>query len=283
LHTVLTSSKCLHLRTFLTSSSKKANEHDDNHDSSQKQSSSTQDNQTSDSSQSHKDEHEHEHKVRQQILQASLPHVHEHGWTRKALQAGARDEGLPSAAHGMFPRGGAELIHFFYTKSNLELAEALRREVESARSQGTEKTQNKPFIRSALETRLRMIVPYLDTWPQAMAISALPQNAVQSFTNLLKLTDDVWFYAGDRSVDFNWYTKRLTLAAVYKSTEIYMVQDKSPNLTDTWAFLDNRLGDLQKFGATKTSLEKCEGVIKEACIGFSILGCNMLGLNSRNR
>lgn len=34
-----------------------------------------------------------------------------------------------------------------------------------------------------------------------MAIQTLPQNAVESWTNLANLVDEVWYYAGDRSVD----------------------------------------------------------------------------------
>ena len=63
------------------------------------------------------------------------------------------------------------------------------------------------------------------------------------------------------------YSKRITLAAVYGATEVFMLQDRcfqigffnkilavfltncfssrSPNFEETWAFLDRRLGDLQ--------------------------------------
>ena len=46
-----------------------------------------------------------------------------------------------------------------------------------------------------------MIQPYLSTWPQAMAIQASPGNAVESLKNLSRLVDDIWFFAGDRSID----------------------------------------------------------------------------------
>lgn len=45
---------------------------------------------------------------------------------------------------------------------------------------------------------------------QAMAIQTLPQNAVQSWTNLSRVVDDIWYYAGDKSNDvgiFNGTTK----------------------------------------------------------------------------
>ena len=58
----------------------------------------------------------------------------------------------------------------------------------------------------------------------------------------------------------NWYTKRLTLAAIYKSTELFMIQDKSENFKDTYEFLDNRLSDLGLFNKFNSnviiSLEK---------------------------
>ena len=38
------------------------------------------------------------------------------------------------------------------------------------------------------------------------------------------------------------------LAGVYKSTEIFMLQDKSEDFQDTWAFLDRRVEDFGTLG-----------------------------------
>lgn len=57
------------------------------------------------------------------------------------------------------------------------------------------------FVRGAVEARLRMIVPYRETWPQAMSLQALPPNVPGALANLLTLVDDICYYAGDRSVD----------------------------------------------------------------------------------
>jgi len=56
-------------------------------------------------------------------------------------------------------------------------------------------------VRDAVEKRLRMVIPYKKTWPQAMAIMTLPPNVPVSLANLLTLIDDICYYAGDRSVD----------------------------------------------------------------------------------
>jgi ubiquinone biosynthesis protein COQ9 len=45
---------------------------------------------------------------------------------------GAQTVGYPGTAHGLFPRGGAELIQYFYVTCNQELAEALKNETEAA-------------------------------------------------------------------------------------------------------------------------------------------------------
>ena len=44
------------------------------------------------------------------------------------MLTGAEVEGLPSVAHGMFPRGGIELVLYFYTTSNQQLADLLAAE-----------------------------------------------------------------------------------------------------------------------------------------------------------
>lgn len=56
-------------------------------------------------------------------------------------------------------------------------------------------------VREAMENRLRMLVPYKKSWPQAMALMAVPPNVPKSLANILTLVDDICYYAGDRSVD----------------------------------------------------------------------------------
>lgn len=57
------------------------------------------------------------------------------------------------------------------------------------------------FIQGAVEKRLRMIIPYIGMWPQALVIMSLPPNVPPALANLLTLVDDICYYAGDRSVD----------------------------------------------------------------------------------
>merc|ERR1712226_236163 len=84
-----------------------------------------------------------------------------------------------------------------------------------------------------------------DRWTEALALTANPLYCKDTIEAIQELCDDIWYRAGDTDTDCNWYTKRISLAAVYAAAEVFMVQDQSPDFQDTWLFLDRRLADLQ--------------------------------------
>ncbi|XP_064640416.1 ubiquinone biosynthesis protein COQ9, mitochondrial-like isoform X2 [Lineus longissimus] len=215
--------------------------------------------------------------VKSRILQSSLAHVHEFGWSQKALAAGAEMEGYPAIAHGMFPKGGVDLINYFYRVCTNEMVEKMRQEKEAMEKGEAERRSTPKFLRDSIEARLRMIVPYIDTWPEAMGTMALPQNAVDGWKNLAQLVDELWIQAGDKSYDLNWYTKRLSLAYIYKTTEISILTDQSPDFQDTMSFLDRRLEDVRKSSKCFTQVQNSG----EFLAGVSKIAKNLLGLNRR--
>lgn len=141
--------------------------------------------------------------VRHQILNASLPFVSTHGWTREAISKGAESQGFPGVAHGMFPNGGVELIQHFYQQCNQSLVQQLRDNIAAAKDAKPQPIVE--FVTNALRLRLQMIEPYQSHWPQALGIMSLPQNVPTSLAQLLTLIDDICYFAGDRSVDVRTY------------------------------------------------------------------------------
>jgi ubiquinone biosynthesis protein COQ9 len=77
---------------------------------------------------------------------------------------------------------------------------------------------------------------------------AQPTYVPASVAELARLADEIWFLAGDTSVDSSWYTKRASLSAVYSATEVFMTQDSSKEFVETEQFLDARLEDVMKIG-----------------------------------
>jgi ubiquinone biosynthesis protein COQ9 len=64
-----------------------------------------------------------------------------------------------------------------------------------------------------------------------MALGAHPNNARQTAQILWNYADEVWTLAGDRSLDYNHYTKRAIFLGIYASTELYLLTDLSENYT----------------------------------------------------
>lgn len=77
---------------------------------------------------------------------------------------------------------------------------------------------------------------------------AQPWYAPTSVAELARLADEIWYLAGDESVDSSWYSKRASLSATYSATELFMSQDRSKDFVETEEFLDSRLRDVTKVG-----------------------------------
>mmetsp|Transcript_6504 Transcript_6504/g.4627 ORF Transcript_6504/g.4627 Transcript_6504/m.4627 type:complete len:85 (-) Transcript_6504:295-549(-) len=78
-------------------------------------------------------------------------------------------------------------------------------------------------VRSGIKTRLELVIPYVDQWPQAIALGARPDNLRTSLGHLFKISDEIWFQAGDKALDTSWYTKRFILTNLYVATEFHMI------------------------------------------------------------
>ncbi|MCJ1392412.1 Ubiquinone biosynthesis protein coq9, mitochondrial [Xylographa bjoerkii] len=87
-----------------------------------------------------------------------------------------------------------------------------------------------------------------------------------SIAELARLSDEIWFLAGDTSVDTSWYTKRAALSAIYSSTELFMTTDTSANYRETEFFLDRRLREVQNIGKAVGSVGQWMGFTAAAAI-----------------
>ncbi|KAF3032135.1 Ubiquinone biosynthesis protein coq9, mitochondrial [Didymella heteroderae] len=178
------------------------------------------------------------------ILSSAYAHVPEHGFTIDALKLGARDAGYLDASTNLFPRGVFDLINYHLVTQRLALKDSVQfPEAKDGKEIGVGRK-----VRSLTLARLRANEPVLHRWQEALAVMAQPTYIPPSLHELAALADEIWFLAGDQSVDTSWYTKRATLSTVYSATEVFMTQDTSKNFVETEQFLDNRLQDLQTVG-----------------------------------
>jgi len=220
--------------------------------------------------------------VKQEIYMEAMKFVNEHGWSRKSLSLGAEAAGYAGVAEGMF-NGGEELVVCFIQDCNMELVEYLQEMAEMQNNPET-KIPVPQFIRNAVEFRLRMLIPYIQVWPQGLALLHSPMVIKDTVSISTKMVDDIWYYAGDRSTDINWYTKRGLLAKLYASTQLKMLSDNSPDFNDTWDFLDRRMADIKVMGSMAQNLSKIpQNIAEVGSIGLNtILNIAGIGQNKRS-
>jgi len=186
-----------------------------------------------------------EEEIKKKILDAALKQVKTHGWTRLSLSAGAEDVGYISIVSGLFDKGEVDLVFHHIKTCNKNLDAWMTQEVESYKQSG-EKLPITKFIKSAVKQRLKMNSEYIKAgvWGEGVALVAQPSNIQESLGYLQQLCDDIWYRAGDKSADLNWYSKRMLLAGIISSTEVFMIQDLSKDFEETWKFLDRRFEDI---------------------------------------
>ena len=85
---------------------------------------------------------------------------------------------------------------------------------------------------------------------------ALPHHAAEGARAIWGTADAIWTALGDRSTDINWYTKRVSLSAVYGATVLYWMGDDSEGHQATWDFLDRRIETVMSFEKTKAALRE---------------------------
>lgn len=234
-----------------------------------------------DQSGEHGEEYETEEQLQVRILNAALEFVPRHGWSVEAIASGAESLGLSSASSGMFTNGAGDLVLHFIAQCNSQLTDTLAEEHKQIQLGQSERKKTADFLRDAVETRLRMYIPYIESWPQAMSILLLPHNIPDSLKHLSNLVDDIWYYAGDRSTDMNWYTKRAALTGIYNTTELVMLQDSSPDFKDTWTFLDNRIQDVVNMASTAKQVQSTGEAVVQGVMGAAITLKNLTGMNQR--
>ncbi|NXW31943.1 COQ9 protein, partial [Phaetusa simplex] len=216
------------------------------------------------------EDYESEEQLQHRILTAALEFVPEHGWTAEAIAEGAKTLGLSAAAAGMFHSDGSELILHFVSQCNTKLSELLEQEQKLVQLGEAEKKPTDQFLRDAVQARLRMLIPYIEKWPQALSILLLPHNIPSGLNLLTSMIDDIWHYAGDQSTDFNWYTRRAVLTGIYNTTELVMMQDSSPDFEDTWRFLENRVADAMNMGSTANQVQSTGEAVVQGLMGAAV-------------
>ncbi len=167
------------------------------------------------------------------------------GWSDAAVMAAANEIGVdPDVAHLAYKDGAMAMIDGWIDSIDLEVANRLSAEKLAA-------MKIRERITALLATRMEIMAPDREGLRRAMGVMAMPQNLGRAARIGWRTADRNWRLAGDNATDFNHYTKRMTLSAVYGSLLVVFVNDDSDNFADSRAFLDRRIDNVMQFEKVK--------------------------------
>jgi len=170
------------------------------------------------------------------------------GWSDGALARAAQGEGVDvDVARLAFPGGAIDMIDAWFGAIDAAMAAALPPE-----KLATMKIREK--ITALVEARLALLMPHREALRRALALLAMPGNLLRAGKLGWRAADLMWRAAGDTATDYNHYSKRAILAAVYGATVTVLLDDESERHADTSAFLARRIEGIMRFEKTKAQL-----------------------------
>jgi len=174
--------------------------------------------------------------IKKQIIKRALIHVPFEGWSQAVLERAAGEEGFdPSYGWRLFPNGTIEAVSFWSHVLDQDMLHALP-------SPETLRVREKVML--AVKTRLSLLTPYREASRKTATYLSLPHHARRATKLVYQTVNEIWYYAGDTSTDYNFYTKRALLAWVYSATFLYWLRDHSDDFESTWVFLDRRIEEV---------------------------------------
>ena len=183
---------------------------------------------------------------RLEILKFAKIIVAEDGLTSKTLKNISKKYDLDiNELNLLFPNGKNDLLQFVLEQLNIDLENYCK---------------NLDLIRLPVHKRIRKILLskiYImekekEFYKKIFLNLLIPKKNFSLPIKLYKSVDQIWFIAGDTSVDFNFYTKRLILAGIYSRVIFFFFNNNNQKLLED--LLDSNLRRVSKIPELKTKL-----------------------------
>ena len=183
-----------------------------------------------------------------ELMLTALPNVAFDGWSNSTFVAACREADISERKARLFcPRGALDLAIAFHKWGDDQFEISFTKKRIS-------KLKVREKIKKAVELRIKLASDK-EAVRRGVALFALPIYAFEGSRLIWDTADLIWELIGDNSEDYNWYSKRTILSAVYASTVLYWLGDDSEGNKETWHFLDRRIEDVMKFENAKVQLK----------------------------
>ena len=215
-----------------------------------------------------------DNQVKIKLVRAMLSHVPFDGWTWTAMEQGAVDINFKK---NKSENERLEIYNLFFNNGSIDFIKVFAEIIDSRVQENYNSLDPKPQripekIKKLILMRLNLCLPYREAIRSSLCLTALPKNSKQSIKILYTTCNSIWRLAGDKSTDFSFYTKRLSLASVYASTLLFWLNDTSSEQEETEYFLERRLVDISMISKLKKPLNMFKNISNNINIGNNSLG-----------
>ena len=150
----------------------------------------------------------------------------------------------------LFPDGNNDLLEYSLDQLNIELQ-------EYCKSIDLIRLPLHKRIRKILLSKIEIMNKEKNFYKKIFLKSLLPNKTFSLSKQLYKSIDQIWYLAGDTSVDFNFYTKRLILAGIYSRVVLFFFNNNNQNELEN--LLDLNLKRVAKIPELKSKIN----IVKE--------------------
>ena len=186
-------------------------------------------------------------KKRQEVLRLAKGFVSENGLTKNCLENISKKYGLNNDETDLlFPQGNIDLIKFALGQLNNDL-EVYCRQIDLIRLPIHKR------IRKVLLSKISLMNKDKSFYRSIFLNLLIPKKNFSLSSQLYSSVDQLWFIAGDSSTDFNFYTKRLILSAIYSRVMLFFFNNN--NQKELENILDESLKRVSKIPEIKSKLK----------------------------
>lgn len=174
------------------------------------------------------------------IIEHALPLVPFDGWTLNTLKAASRAANIPEEHLSLiFPNAPMDAVEYWIKQTDEDMSQSANSQFSSLRI--PEK------VTQLIIDRFKRLQTHREAVRRASHMFMLPWNLARGTKVTFRTVDAIWKLTGVTDSDFNWYTRRATLAYVYTTTFKYWLTDEGADIEKTIAYLKRRLNDAASF------------------------------------
>jgi ubiquinone biosynthesis protein COQ9 len=192
---------------------------------------------------------------KQNILTRFLEICQLDGWNEETLEKSLSFNQIdPKLKNLIFENGCLDLIEFYIGEYNKKLANEISKIDNFLTLKIREKITLLLVTRFEIEKNNQLALKRLRNFYLKHGFSALKQSFI--------IADFMWKNISDQSTDFNFYTKRLTLAKIIIRSFLVFLNDKSSDLEKTKNFITLQIEGVMRFEKFKFKIKKTSSDLK---------------------